>query len=88
MTLSLAGLTIFSLGLVALLLAIWCRIRCDLRRLENVRDLVDAAIKAHQAYALTNDPLPDERLRTELAMGRLLMQAGAVQYQLGDGRSS
>ena len=38
MTISLAGLLIFALGLVALLLVIWCGIRRDQRKLEELRE--------------------------------------------------
>ncbi|NIV39146.1 MAG: hypothetical protein GWN58_59940 [Anaerolineae bacterium] len=38
MTISLAGLAIYTLGLVALLLVIWVRIRRDQRKLEELRE--------------------------------------------------
>ena len=38
MTVSLPGLLLFALGLVALLLAIWCGIRRDQRKLQELRN--------------------------------------------------
>ena len=38
MTVSLAGLLIFALGLTALLLVIWCGIRRDQRKLQALRE--------------------------------------------------